>query len=78
MSELFDIPESKSPRLLWIEKHGVKFERDWHDDLEDETWPWVASSGNHLGYGQTQDEAITDLARVAGILTWVDEKLTKQ
>ena len=24
MSELFDIPESKSPRLLWMGRHGVK------------------------------------------------------
>lgn len=29
MTELFDIPETKSPRLLWVEKHGVKTkERD--------------------------------------------------
>lgn len=24
MSELFDIPESKSPRLLWLEKHRIR------------------------------------------------------
>lgn len=24
MNELFNLPESKSPRLLWLEKHGIK------------------------------------------------------
>jgi hypothetical protein len=77
MSELFDIPESKSPRLLWLEKHGVKFERDFFDPWEEETYQWMAHMRHHQGFGKTQDEAITDLAKTAGILTWVDEKLTK-
>lgn len=38
MDSLFAIPETKSPRLLWIEKHGVLTHHAPHCDED----PWMA------------------------------------
>ena len=38
MSELFDIPTTKSPRLLWLEKHGFLTHKADHVDED----PWMA------------------------------------
>lgn len=35
---LFDIPECKSPRLLWVEKHGFLTHHAEHCDED----PWCA------------------------------------
>lgn len=39
MSELFNIPPSLSPRLLWMQRHGIC---TWHQPDNDEAEPWVA------------------------------------
>jgi len=62
MSELFDIPESKSPRLLWSEKHGV-----W---LLKSTTGYTATAAGLTGRGATEDDAIVDLAKQMGIKLW--------
>jgi len=75
---LFDIPEQKSPRLLWMEKHEVaaKFDIAYGEwlvyslaqgaNIED-AW------NNHkpfLGIGAIEADAITDWARKNNVRLW--------
>ena len=64
MSNLFDLPESLSPRLQWVKRHGlvVKKRPDgvWACYLTDET----------LGVGETEEEACLNLCEKAGIRHW--------
>jgi len=46
MSELFDIPESKSPRLIWMEKHGILTH---FSDLCEEPWSAIVPMENDKG-----------------------------
>jgi hypothetical protein len=82
MNELFDIPESKAPRLRWMEKHDIRRHRA---DLDDENLPWSAwfpenehESGLPMdpeacGYGVTENDAIVDLAVKHKIKLWNEE-----
>ncbi len=74
--ELFPIEESKSPRLLWIEKHGIKARRyspDEFDYLAGQLFVWGASGGGEWGQGDTEDEALAQLAVKLGIRLWNEE-----
>lgn len=63
MSELFDIPESKSPRLLWLEKHGI-----WTSKAES---GWQATAAGIVCKGhETEDDAIVNLSVRMGIKLW--------
>jgi hypothetical protein len=62
MNILFDIPESKSPRLIWIEKHGI-----WL--LKSETG-YEATAAGLTGKGQSEDDALVDMAKQMGIKLW--------
>jgi hypothetical protein len=62
MSELLDIPESKSPRLLWLEKHGV-----W---IYEFNTSYEAAARGVTGKGRTEYDAIVDLAKKLGIKLW--------
>ena len=73
MSDLFSIEESKSPRLLWMERHGVTVRRyrpDEFDYLAGQDFAWMASNGTETAQGDTEDEAITQLALKLGIRLW--------
>ena len=67
MNELFKIPETLSPRLQWMRDHDVKTIPDaWDSFYERERW--AAYTGTiadmpELYYGDTEDEAIVDLAK---------------
>lgn len=72
MTDLFHIPESKSPRLKWMEKYNIK---TWFTEGLD--YPWCAATeemilrcSDKLGTGDTEDEAITNLAKSLGIRLW--------
>ena len=68
MSELFDIPETKSPRLKWIDKHGV-----WVAEITltgSITRWWEATAAGITTKGATEDEAIVNLAKKMGIKLW--------
>ena len=63
--ELFTIPETKSPRLLWLERHhltiGFNFESGMH----------VARQGmKPIGYGPTPDDALVAAAKSLNIPLW--------
>ena len=73
MSELFDdLPESKSPRLLWIERHGVQISGP---DIDDEMLAVAVDKRGieQTGYGQDEQGALADLARKCGWKLWNEE-----
>lgn len=65
MNELFTIPESKSPRLLWMELHGI-------ETSDDPITPgWMAYGIKEgVGFGSTEEEAIFEYAKNAEIKLW--------
>ena len=85
MSELFTIPEQKSPRLLWIEKHQIRLhhfpEFDGTQEGDDGTrlYPYFAiAKGDYPeqgGAGMSVDEAITDWAKKNKVKLWNEENL---
>lgn len=81
---LFDVPPQDSPRLAWMKRNGVLLDHC----PEQEPYPWIAWLKEHgeewtdalarhgdfvFGYGTTEDEAITDLARSRGLKLWNEE-----
>ena len=74
MNELFDnLPESKSPRLRWMEKHGVTV-----SELPDDDGEYCAQAKNKRGvtisaYGHDQQSAIAYLATRFGWKLWNEE-----
>lgn len=91
--ELFgvEVGTGKSPRLRWIERHGLKtkFDPDWspgdEDDLGREKFPWyVARTGANITAdftnartfgGATEDDALAAWARANGHRMWNEEPL---
>ena len=68
---LFDIPESLSPRLAWINKHLVTSEYS----VSDGEWLSISRRNPEIhGYGKTEDDAMFDLARQHGWRMWNEEK----
>ena len=77
MSELFDnLPESKSPRLLWMERHGVEV---GGPDIDDEFCAKCLDPDSFYkyAYGHTEDEAIIKLAIKNGWKLWNEEGATQ-
>lgn len=64
--ELFDIPPVKSPRLLWMEKHGITVERKATSNGP----RFIASGGGASAAGDDENEALQRLAMVNGIKLW--------
>ena len=83
--ELFDVPVVKSPRLKWIEKHGLYTQhfpdvKPGDDDPEtgEEIYPWRAWVGNMrhariCAGGATEDDALAEWAKASGVLLWNEE-----
>lgn len=88
MSELFDIPESKSPRLLWMKRHGVKTRHE--PTIAHPNGDWVAWTGNYgeslqaasemspggcylIEWGDTEMDAICNLCTWNGWNLWNEE-----
>ena len=80
--ELFDVSsvQQDSPRLAWCKKHNVqklyspgecwKPWSAWVGDLGD----CLSMYGDHgVGVGDTEDEALADLANKRGIKLWNEE-----
>ena len=89
---LFDVPETKSPRLRWIEKNHLRTKHfpgvevgNEDDETGDDLWPWVAWQYQGKCYpprkalgGATEDEALAEWARRNGKLMWNEEEILKQ
>ena len=80
---LFDIPEQKSPRLKWMQEKNISthLNNDVQAGDEDEfsgeqIYPWTAFTGKprfprpDAGYGDSEHEAIVDLAIKKGWRLW--------
>jgi hypothetical protein len=70
MSELFNIPDSKSPRLRWMDMHGVWTRKTQFVDFVQEESAWTAEAAGRIGTGPTEDDAIVDLAKKMKIRLW--------
>lgn len=69
MSELFDMPETKSPRLLWMDKHGV-WTKHYESPSIVKNLSWVATAAGKSASGATEDESIVNLAMEMNIKLW--------
>ena len=67
MNELFQIEETKSPRLKWLDQHGV-----WTAEitLRGKFQWWEATAAGIIGKGETEDAAIVELAKNMEIKLW--------
>lgn len=70
MSDLFTLPESKSPRLLWMERHGIT--------TKEHNGKWHAikhTSPKHvrLTGGDTEEAALHAMAYKLQIKLWNEE-----
>ena len=63
---LFEVPEVKSPRLLWMGKHSVQT-RNYSNGT------WFVFNDQENAWGFTEDEALTQLALKLGIKLWNEE-----
>lgn len=80
---LFEVPESKSPRLLWVEKNSIKtavMPEAEADEIGEIPGRWGAMIGvgalkeaGFIGYGNTEEDAILDLAIKLKIPLWNEE-----
>jgi hypothetical protein len=76
MTELFDIPETKSPRLIWMDRHGIKVIALRTDAKSFNHWMAYRHEGDFISasaYGPTEDDAITSLAVKLGLRLWNEE-----
>lgn len=69
MSELFDIPESKSPRLIWMEEHEITT----HQGEKWTAYSPLILDEDTTGTGDTELDAITDLARKLNLKLWNEQ-----
>lgn len=67
MNELFAIPESKSPRLKWIETNSITFEKV---DKYFGGGFRAVGQGLHIAHGETEDEALRQYAFKNRIPLW--------
>jgi hypothetical protein len=76
------LPITKSPKLLWIERHRIRVGFH-HLDINGNTWSAfkefqgeeeipVEFRRKHFGRGPTEDAALTALALAAGIRLWFE------
>lgn len=76
MTELFDIEPSLSPRLKWMQEHKVRVTevaRHFQDEFGLPAWCAHSTEQNPEGTGDTEDEALVDLARKLGIRLWNEQ-----
>ena len=80
--ELFSVPEAKSPRLKWMEKHCVNVRSTpvglvgTEDELTgDEVRAFYATGDGTLTgkFGTTEDDALAAWARARGVRLWNEE-----
>jgi hypothetical protein len=72
MSELFDIPESKSPRLKWQDEHGITCIRT-ELELPENAWQAMHADTQAITRGPTAEDALTSLALKLNIRLWNEQ-----
>lgn len=77
MSDLFpELQTSLSPRLEWMRRHEI--ETSFHPASGSVDAFWLADylhpeGGHYQEIGDTEDEALTALAKAAGLKLWFEE-----
>ena len=68
---LFSVPETPSPRLLWMQRHGITTSPPFVTS-EAHRDHWLASGklGLPFGEGDTEDDALVDYAKRHGLKLW--------
>jgi hypothetical protein len=84
MNDLFpSLPKTLSPRLAWMQRNNIKTAPQ-DEDEDGNTWfavsccadedPYqMAMAGRLTRAAETEDEALTELAKAAGIPLWNEE-----
>lgn len=73
--DFFDnLPETPSPRILWMRKHDVKVVPEVWDEFNDRE-RWAAYTGliddlPELHFGDTADDAIVEFAKKNNLKLW--------
>lgn len=70
MDTLLDVPESLSPRLLWMKQHGIITLMRKGILNGGPMVQWDASNGAIHAVAETEDDALTDLAKKLNIRLW--------
>ena len=71
MSDLFNMPATLSPRLKWMQAHGITVQRT-HYDVD----PFRAYVGaQQIGKGETEDAATVAAAKSLNLPLWNEEGL---
>ena len=65
--ELFEFPVSLSPRLAWIQLHGVEV---FCSENPVPGARWFCRKGTVIGAGDTDNDAIYDFCEKTGIKHW--------
>jgi hypothetical protein len=78
MTELFDLPETKSPRLIWLDRNGIKVSAPPQKRPGPPLSYWMAyrHDGDFISasaYGPTEDDAVAFLAIKLGLRLWNEE-----
>ncbi len=70
MTELFHIEPVLSPRLRWMEQHNITLRH--HEDSSAHHLNWSATDDAFkcFGWGETEEEALCQLARKLGLKHW--------
>lgn len=81
MDELFDIPESLSPKLKWMNKHKPRISyiddgtgypwRAWLGGEDDELEQLERHGPHTIAEGRTEDDALFQLAKLYQIEMWI-------
>jgi len=71
MPDLFEIPESPSPKLVWLKKHRLSLNFIEHS----QDWMCCNAGYTWQGRGKTEDEAILDYCERHGLKHWTLETL---
>lgn len=76
MSELFDLPEVLSPRLAWIKRNNISIRLSVLTRIDEprKYLAYTRDQSTAIGTGQTEDEALTDLAKLLGVPLWNEER----
>ena len=65
-AELFAIPESKSPKLCWMERHHITL-----SEASNTNNRWNAKHRDKvIGYGATHDDALVAAAKSLNVKLW--------
>jgi len=68
MNELFDIPETPSPRLQWMNRYHITTRQDLSAS---ENNKWSAFHGmDRIAIGHSEDSALTNAAKSLNIKLW--------